>query len=211
MINNIPNKITIIRICLLPLVIFFYLAEFMAPWGKLVAFILFVIACLTDALDGFIARKYNLVTDFGKFLDPIADKLMATTGLLLLIANHTIPVILSVVFMFIMILRDYIVTGLRQVGQLRGKIISADKVAKIKANALYFTLILGMFIAFLKEVDTITSDFINTANIILYVCVCITIILIAISGLNYLFKNISVFAPNTPHIEEIKEDDEKLG
>ena len=105
--NNLPNKITIIRICMLPLIIFFYLASFLGPWGKLVAFALFLIACVTDLLDGYIARKYHLVTDFGKFLDPIADKLLASTGLVLLITgnNSVIAPIIGILFMLIIDLK----------------------------------------------------------------------------------------------------------
>ena len=70
---NLPNKITLVRIILIPFFLFFYLAEFI-PYGKLIATGILILACLTDAIDGYIARKYNLVTDLGKLLDPVADK-----------------------------------------------------------------------------------------------------------------------------------------
>lgn len=209
--NNLPNKITIVRICMLPLIIFFYLAQFLGPWGKLVAFALFLIACVTDLLDGYIARKYALVTDFGKFLDPIADKLLASTGLVLLITgnNSVIAPIIGILFMFIMLQRDYIVTGLRQLGQLKGVIIQADKVAKIKANFLYFTLNAGMFLAFLFEYGGITLEFINTAKLILYIFIGITSCLIVLSEIVYIINNIKVFKDDVPHIEEVDKDQEQ--
>ena len=131
---NIPNKITLVRIFLMPLFILFSLLTF--PYSKFIALFIFIVAAVSDCLDGYIARKYNLVTDSGKFLDPIADKLLATTGLVMLIVgeNSIIPMPYGIVVMFVMILRDYEVTGLRQIGQLKGRIIAADKVAKVKAN-----------------------------------------------------------------------------
>ena len=88
---NTPNKITLTRILMLPLIVFFYLATFI-PYGRLVAAILFVVACLTDFLDGYLARKNNQVTTLGKFFDTIADKMLIMTGLLLVTA---VPVLLG--------------------------------------------------------------------------------------------------------------------
>ena len=209
--KNLPNKITIVRICLLPLIIFFYLAEFIGPWSKFVAFALFLIACLTDMLVGYIARKYDLVTDFGKFLDPIADKLLATTGLVLLITgeNPIFPTIIGIIFMFIMIQRDYVVTGLRQLGQLKGVIIQADKVAKIKANFLYFTLNAGMFLAFLFELGGLTSDFIEIARYVIYGFATLTCCLIVLSEIVYLMNNAKVFKNDVPHIEAVDNEQEQ--
>ena len=145
-------------------------------------------------MDGYIARKYSLVTDLGKFLDPIADKLLATTGLIMLItgANPIIPMPYGIIVMFVMILRDYEVTGLRQIGQLKGRIIAADKVAKIKANFLYFTLVYGLLISALREI-TINADFMKYFTLVFYFFVGITTCLIALSGIVYLANNISVF------------------
>ncbi len=193
--KNLPNKITVTRILLLPLVIFFYFASFI-PAGRLIAFIIFAVAALTDFLDGFIARKTNQITELGIFLDPIADKLLATTGLTLLIISHTVPPVLAAIFMFVMVLRDYVVTGLRQLAQTKGVIIAADKTAKIKANFLYFTLCLGLFISYFNSLPTTTSDFVNTSNIIFYVLIGITGALIALSGIVYITNNFTVFKDN---------------
>lgn len=191
---NIPNKISITRICLMPVFIALFLLNF--PYAKFVALGVFIIAAASDALDGYIARKYNLVTDLGKFLDPIADKLLATTGLILLIvgADPIIPMPYGIIVMFIMILRDYEVTGLRQVAQLKGRIIAADKVAKIKANFLYGTLVYGLLIAALRDISTVaTSEFMKYFTLVFYVFVGITACLILISGIVYLVNNFSVF------------------
>ena len=190
--NNLPNRITITRILLMPVFIALFLVSF--PGSKFVALGIFLIAAISDALDGYIARKYSLVTDLSKFLDPIADKLLATTGLIMLItgANPIIPMPYGIIVMFVMILRDYEVTGLRQIGQLKGRIIAADKVAKIKANFLYFTLVYGLLISALREI-TINADFMKYFTLVFYFFVGITTCLIALSGIVYLANNISVF------------------
>lgn len=200
---NIPNKISLTRIFMMPLFIVFALLDF--PGSKWIALGLFILAAASDALDGHIARKYNMVTDLGKFLDPIADKLLATTGLLLLITgcNPIIPMHYGIIVMFIMVLRDYEVTGLRQLGQLKGVIIAADKVAKIKANFLYSTLVYGLLIMALREISVVAnSTFFTVFNIVFYVFVGITACLILTSGLVYLFNNLNVFKP----VEDKKEE-----
>lgn len=212
--NNLPNRITITRILLMPVFIALFLVSF--PGSKFVALGIFLIAAISDALDGYIARKYSLVTDLGKFLDPIADKLLATTGLIMLItgANPIIPMPYGIIVMFVMILRDYEVTGLRQIGQLKGRIIAADKVAKIKANFLYFTLVYGLLISALREI-TINADFMKYFTLVFYFFVGITTCLIALSGIVYLANNISVFkddkaeekvAENTDTNKEVAEN-----
>lgn len=191
---NIPNKISITRICLMPLFILFSLLTF--PYSKFVALFIFILAAVSDAIDGHIARKFNLVTDLGKFLDPIADKLLATTGLIMLIVgtNPIIPMPYGIVVMFIMILRDYEVTGLRQIGQLKGRIIAADKVAKVKANFLYATLVYGLLISALRDISSINgTDFLKYFTFVFYIFVGITTCLIALSGIVYMVNNFSVF------------------
>ena len=190
---NLPNKISITRILLMPIFILVYLLDF--PGSKFVALGVFVIAAISDAVDGYIARKYNLVTNLGKFLDPIADKLLATTGLILLITgpNPIIPMPYGVIFMFIMILRDYIVTGLRQMGQLKNIIIAADVWAKLKANFLYATLVYGLLISALMDIDAVANHaFMTYFKIVFYVLVGITTVLIINSGLVYTIKNAKV-------------------
>ena len=87
---NIPNKLSMLRIILIPFMLFFYLADFV-PYGKIIAIAIFIVAAFTDMLDGHIARKYNLVTNLGKLLDPIADKLLVMSALLLVVVDYTIP------------------------------------------------------------------------------------------------------------------------
>lgn len=207
---NIPNKISLFRIILMPFFIAFALLDF--PGSKFIALGIFIIAAISDAVDGHIARKYNMVTDLGKFLDPIADKLLATTGLLLLITgcNPIIPMPYGIIVMFVMILRDYEVTGLRQLAQLKGVIIAADKVAKIKANFLYATLVYGLLINGLRSIDVVaTSAFLKYFTLVFYVFVGITTALIITSGLVYLINNVSVFkAKDVEPKKEVKKEKE---
>lgn len=206
--KNLPNNITIVRILLIPFILFFYLANFFDNGvGKLVALILFIIAAYSDMLDGYIARKYNLVSDLGKFLDPIADKIMASTGLLLIVVDGIIPNPYGVILYVVMLLRDYIVTGLRQMGQMKGCIIAADFWAKIKSIFLDIAIVVGMFLAYFKSGINVSSDFIFTFEIICYVLSAISGVLIIISGFNYVIRNRHVFKEQSKTGIVIEKDD----
>ncbi len=205
--KNLPNIITIIRILLIPFVIFFYLANFFDNGiGKLIAMILFIIAAVTDMVDGYIARKYKLVSDFGIFLDPIADKIMASTGLVILIVDGTLPSPYGVLLFILMLLRDYVVTGLRQLGQIKGCIIAADIWAKLKSIILDVGLVIGMLLAYFCEIST-TTDFITTLKVIFYVLCGASAILLIISGINYVVKNAHVFKDESKTNIKIEKDD----
>ena len=151
---NTPNKITLSRLLLIPLIVFFYLATFI-PYARLVAAILFVIAALTDFVDGRIARKTNQVTDLGKFFDAIADKVLTMTGFILIIAvpiTGTAPVVwpswLGVVCVVVMLAREFIISALRQLAASKGKVLAADMSGKIKATLQFVAIVLYMFYAF---------------------------------------------------------------
>ena len=140
---NTPNKITLARLILIPFIVFFYLATFI-PFGRLVSAVLFVVACLTDFLDGYLARKNNQVTTLGKFFDSIADKVLVMTGLILIVSvpvgvmnSIVYPTWLGVVCVVIMLAREFIISALRQVSASKGIILAADKGGKVKATAQY--------------------------------------------------------------------------
>lgn len=186
---NIPNKISLSRIFVIPFVVFFYLADFI-PYGigKIVALILFAITGLTDFLDGYIARKYNLVTDLGKFLDSIADKLHMTTGLLLVVADGTILAPYGVIMAVIIIAREFIVSALRQIAGAKGKVIAADMIGKIKANFQPIGIALFMFLA-INNLNNFLAGATIYIEILAYVIMGIATILTVISGIYYLVKN----------------------
>ena len=125
---NLPNKLTTFRVILIPFFVFFLLAPYFEGYGNYIALVIFIVASLTDFLDGKIARKYNLVTNFGKFMDPLADKILVTAALI-----YFIPLRLAPAWIVILILaREFLVTSLRLIASGKGIVIAADKWGKYK-------------------------------------------------------------------------------
>ena len=166
---NLPNKLTVLRMCLIPVFLFFMLADFIDPiLQRSIAAALFLGTAITDMLDGKIARKYNLVTDFGKFLDPLADKLMVFGAFLGLIymyrgADNAFQLLL-VIASFVVIFRELAVTSLRMVANsASGVIIAANWMGKVKTvSQIVFVMcallepvvigkLLGYFIPFFES------------------------------------------------------------
>lgn len=190
---NLPNKITICRIILIPIIIFFYLAESFLYGGKLVASILFLIGILTDYLDGHLARKNGQVTVLGTFLDTIADKMFVTTALLLVITDGTVAQPYGAIIAVVIILREFMVSALRQLAASKNKIISADYFGKFKAVLQFFSLFFFMLYSFFMT-RGIFADL--ALSVIYYVCfglLAITAIITLISGVHYIVKNKEVF------------------
>lgn len=200
---NLPNKITLTRILLIPFVIFFYVASFI-PYGRFVSAGLFMIACYTDFIDGHIARKRGLVTDLGKFFDSIADKVLIMTGMVLIISvplrgavAAAQPIILTSICMIIMLAREFIISALRQIAAAKGKVLAAEKSGKIKAAVQDVTISLYMlYAAFVADTELLIGAS-NTANavinIILLVLLVTSTLLTITSGIGYLVRNKGVF------------------
>ena len=133
---NLPNKLTLLRMVLVPVCMFVIMAEFIPElWARIIGTAVFVLTSLTDMLDGKIARKYHLITDFGKFLDPVADKLLVIgTMLAVLVRVRTVPVfpIVLSVALFIVIFRELAVTSLRMIVNGNGIVVAAGWPGKIK-------------------------------------------------------------------------------
>lgn len=173
---NLPNKLSMFRIILVPvLVVFYYLialtdssifAYFLAP--------IFIVASLTDFLDGYIARSRNLVTVFGKFIDPLADKLIVMAALVILNALGYVPYWVTVVIMS----REFIVTGIRLVAVGDGKVIAASNLGKYKTASTMVALVLILLYPYLAILADIGIW-------VLYVGVILTVI----SGVDYFMKN----------------------
>lgn len=197
---NLPNKITLSRICLIPLVLFFFLADFI-PYGKLVAALIFGIAAITDNIDGRIARKRNLVTDLGKFLDPIADKVLVMCGLLLIIAypiSGLGPIVrpewLGILCGILILARELIISAFRQIAATKNLVMAADKAGKIKAFLQDIVIFLYMIYAFM--VADLGAGAWGTANtiiaIVLLVALVVTTVITIVSGIMYIVKNFFV-------------------
>ena len=190
---NLPNKLTVLRMVLIPFVMFFYLANFI-PFGigKIAALVIFIVAALTDLLDGKIARKYNLVTNFGKFLDPIADKLLTSAVLFMLMADGTIPAPWGVIIVTIIIAREFMVSALRLMAATKGTVLAADIWGKAKTMVQMIAIPVCMLIPFLIEIGAVCW-LIKTVAIIGWVAIGVATVLTIVSGVNYLVKNKDCF------------------
>lgn len=184
---NTPNKITTLRIILIPFMIFFYLADFI-PWGKIVSVAIFIVAALTDFLDGYIARKYNLVTNLGKLLDPMADKLLVISALLLLVADKTIPSPYGVIIAILIIGRELLISTFRQIAASKNYVMAADKVGKLKTIFQDIAIPGFIMLAYFKTFG-VNAVLLQVFSIICYVFIGIATVLTVISGINYLVKN----------------------
>lgn len=192
---NLPNKLTVLRIVLIPFMMFFYLADFI-PFGigKLIALAVFVIAAITDTLDGIIARKRNLITDLGKFLDPIADKILVAAVLFLIIADGTIPNPWGVIIVTVIIAREFIVSALRLIVASKGTVLAADIWGKIKTVVQMIALPLCILLAYFYSCGfNINSIVILVTEIMAYATLGASAILTVMSGANYVIKNRACF------------------
>lgn len=186
---NLANKLTIIRIILVPVFLVFITVKDI-PYGTLIAIGIFILAALTDKLDGYIARSRNQITRFGKFIDPLADKLLVTAALVSLVEFHIIP---SWVAMII-IAREFAVTGLRAIAAAEGIVIAASKWGKAKTVvqiiAIIFALINLNFnhvsLGVIKKFITYPHKFLNIATDF---TMALAIIITIISGIDYFIKN----------------------
>ncbi len=133
---NLPNKLTLMRVLLIPVFLVFFLIPGI-PCHYLLAMIVFIAASITDALDGYLARKHNLVTNFGKFLDPLADKVLVMTALACFVDNQMIGVIPFLIIM----MREFMVSGLRLVAANSGTVIAAGFWGKLKTAFTMVTII----------------------------------------------------------------------
>ena len=140
---NLPNKLTILRVILIPFFVVFMLFDITGTADKWIALVIFCVASLTDMLDGKIARKYNLVTNFGKFMDPLADKLLVCTALICLTSMNR----LNVIVVLVIIAREFIISGFRLVASDNGIVIAASYWGKFKTvsqMALIIVLIMDL-------------------------------------------------------------------
>jgi len=172
---NLPNKLTIARVVVVPIFIVLFLFNF-----HLIAFVVFILAALTDLIDGQIARKYNLVSNFGKIMDPLADKILVYSAFCLMVENGLIPG-----WMLIVILtREFIVAGMRTVAASEGLVVAAGMSGKIK------TVLQMVAVPMLLLVPVISWQFWITASmIVLWASLLMTVY----SGVEYIYQNRKVF------------------
>ena len=193
---NVPNILTFSRIIIIPVFVALFYVHFTAHY--FVCWALFVIACITDLFDGAIARKHNLVTNLGKFLDPIADKVLVLTGFILFL---TVPgifcanlndwaIIVAGCGVAVIFARELIVSGFRMVAASSGEVIAADRIGKYKTFAQDLCVGFLLFGEGIQElVDNMFGVVVNLIGVVLFI---ISVILTVVSGVNYLAKNINV-------------------
>lgn len=170
---NLPNKLTILRTLMIPVFLFFLLTDCAGDYSKWIAVVVFILASLTDFLDGHIARKYNLVTNFGKFMDPLADKLLVCSAMIALVGMHRLSSIVAI----IIIAREFIISGFRLIASDNGIVIAASYWGKFKT-----TFQMLMIIVLILNLG-------GVFDMIGLVLTWIALILTVVSLIDYLVKN----------------------
>lgn len=170
---NLPNKITMLRVLLIPFFVVFMLLPGI-PYAPYIAAVIFVVASLTDTLDGYLARKYELVSNFGKFMDPLADKLLVCSALICLVAVGSIPAWVVIVI----ISREFIISGFRLVASDAGVVIAASWWGKVK-TVVQMIMSVVLIIDFNNPVMNVVEQ------ILIYLALLLTVV----SLVDYLIKN----------------------
>ncbi len=174
---NLPNKLTLFRVILIPLFVFFLLNRSMGRASDIIALVIFVVASLTDLFDGKIARKYGLVTDFGKFMDPLADKLLVCSALICFVELEKLPAWIVV----IIIGREFIISGFRIIAADNGIVIAASMYGKIKTTAQ-----MVMVIMLLADLN------IPYYGVLTQIAVYFSLAATVVSLIDYIYKNKNV-------------------
>ncbi len=217
---NLPNKLTILRICMIPL----FIAAYFLPsdWGgAYIAVAIFVLAAFTDFLDGYIARKYNMVTDLGKLLDPIADKILVTSALFCVVATNPLQslsifydfdfVTFGTIFLVcgatLILARELLISAVRMIAASKGIVVQANIFGKVKTVlqdvALPCLVVLnGLYLSYSNKVTTMEvvasaeRNAIIAFGIIGIVLFGLATVMTVVSGIIYLVQNKSVFVCN---------------
>ncbi|MEZ3435644.1 MAG: CDP-diacylglycerol--glycerol-3-phosphate 3-phosphatidyltransferase [Lachnospiraceae bacterium] len=173
---NLPNKLTVLRIIMVPFFVFFMLTDTGGAANKWIALVLFCAASLTDMLDGKIARARNLVTNFGKFMDPLADKLLVCSAMICMIPSGK----LSAWFVIVIIAREFIISGFRLVASDNGIVIAASYWGKFKT------------VSQMAMIIVLIADFGGVFDMIGTVLIWVSLILTIVSLIDYVAKNVQV-------------------
>ena len=182
---NLANKLTILRLIFIPFYVFFLMTDYFS-FTSHIAMFLFILASLTDTFDGKIARKYNMVTDFGKFADPLADKILVVSGMICFVALGRLPVWVCI----IILAREFAVSGFRLVIAAKGTVLAASMVAKFKTT---FQMIMIIMMTFDLERLVIEKGWPmaiwNVYHIVTIVVMYIALVLTIVSMIDYFYKN----------------------
>jgi len=176
---NLPNKVTLLRIFLIPAFVFIYIVQ---PFGETtniwLSLILFSLAAITDAIDGYLARKMGLVTNFGKLMDPLADKLLVSSALILFTAAGILPAWATI----LLISREFYISGIRQLALEQRLVLAASSGGKIK-TIFQMTLIIYILLPF----------HVLVYDIVIWILLIVTLVVSVLSAIDYTRKNIAIF------------------
>ena len=175
---NTPNKLTIARVIMIPFFVAFLMYDIAGDAGKWIALVIFIAASITDTLDGYIARKYHLVTNFGKFMDPLADKLLVCSALICFTATGKLAAWITI----IIIAREFIISGFRLVAADNGIVIAASYWGKFKTVSQMIMIILLML------------DFGGVFAVLTQIFIWLSVALTIISLLTYIMQNRKVLS-----------------
>lgn len=186
---NLPNKLTVLRIILVPLFMVALLVSSI-PYNYLIALIIFALASFTDMLDGKIARRKDLITDFGKFSDPLADKILVMSAFVCFIELGFTGAVVVMLILF----REFAVTSIRLVAASKGKVVAANIFGKAKTVSQMVAIILVLIFQFILQLPSVcaSQNFVTlsqTLNIIGSIFIWISAILAIISGIIYIWQN----------------------
>lgn len=190
---NLPNKLTIVRIALAFVFILFLFIHGLG--AKIAAFAIFLLASLTDLLDGYLAKKNNQITDFGKLMDPIADKILILSAFLAFVELGLVPAWMVVIILF----REVAVTGLRILALSKGRVIPADSGGRHKTVSQVMVILAILLLIIFRAAGPMASNFWSAKTEAIYkdsiyILMLITVALTLISGVSYLIKNREVYA-----------------
>ena len=202
---NLPNKLSLLRIILIPVTMLFMMPisiygwvpdgwnAFIADKGMLIAAIFFIIASITDFLDGQIARRMNMITNLGKFLDSLADKMLVIAVLIAFVATGRV----SAWLLAIIVLREFMVTGIRLLASKQGVVMAAKMIGKVKTTTQMIAIIYLLFEPSIMKIAGLNYWAIyeepNVVSIIGDILVLISVVMTVISGMDYLLKNLDYF------------------
>ncbi len=194
-----PNGITYVRIAMIPLfVLFFYLNS--VPYNGIISAAIFALAALTDAADGYIARKYKLVSNMGKFLDPIADKVLVSTAMILLLtvpeifypAGGSVGYVIGAICICVIMARELIISGFRQVAATTGLVLAAEKLGKYKTAFQDISVVLLLIAIDVLELGA-GGEAVAYIGLALFL---VATVLTVVSGVSYIVKNKEVLKDN---------------
>jgi len=180
---NVPNQLTLFRLCLtLP---FVAALSVNFPGAKTTALILFLVGSFTDYADGMVARKYRLISDFGRLMDPLVDKILTVSAFICLVALHLLPAWAAI----IIVSREFLITGLRLIAASQGKVLAAEKLGKHKTVWQMITIV--YFLVMLAIAELGGTDWTKKLKLTVLgdVLIGVTVILTLVSGISYLAKH----------------------